>query len=488
MRSAFKLGGRRVLLFCALAMSIIGISSERMRAQQQTPPQVTWPPELMQNLAKLRDAALASDYAWQKTAHLTENIGPRLSGSPQAQQAVNYVADEMRRLGLDVKLEKVMVPHWVRGDERAVLTVFPGQAPGTTQKIVLAALGGSSATPADGIDAEVVVVDSFDDLAAMGHEKIAGKIVLFNNKFDKRMAEVGEGLEAYFNQTVYRGRGAAAAKAQGAVAALVRSLGNADFRLPHTGGSGAAGIPAAAVTAEDADLLADLTRQGRVVMHLVLTPQTLPDAESYNVIADLKGSEHPEQIVIVSGHLDSWDLGTGAIDDAAGIGIAMQTPNLILQLGLKPKRTVRFIAWMNEENGGRGGKAYAEEYKSELANHVGAVESDTGSDHPVGFEGTLKPATIDALQPVSKVLMPIGAGLWRDGGDPGADISPMKAAGVSLFGPFMDLRTYFNYHHTAADTLDKVNARTQAENAAAVAVLTYSLADMPEALPHQDVH
>jgi carboxypeptidase Q len=457
-----------------LALLIPALGSGAQEAKQALPP------ELVANLVKLRDAALASDYAYRQVAHLTENIGPRLTGSPQAQQAVTYVADELRKLGLDVTLEKVMVPHWVRGEEHAELTVFPGQAPRTTQKIVLTALGNSAATPADGLIAEVVVVNDFDELAALGREKVAGRIVLFNEKYDKRMAAQGEGLTAYGQAVVYRGSGAEKAKALGAVASLVRSVGNADYRLPHTGDSTAAGIPAGAVAAEDADLLADLTKQGRVVMHLVMIPQTLPDALSYNVIGDLKGREHPEQVVIVSGHLDSWDLGTGAIDDGAGVAVAMQAANLCKQLGLQPARTLRVIAWMNEENGSRGGQAYAKDYKADLPNYAGAIESDLGADHPLGFSGTLPPAALEVLQPVTKVLEPIGANLLEPGGDGGEDISFMASAGVPLFGLIQDARFYFNYHHSAADTLDKIHPRELSENAAAMAVFAYALADMPE--------
>ncbi len=472
---------KSILLCLAGASALIAPHCET-RAQQQ-PSAAAWPPELIANLEKLRDAALASDYAYRQVAHLTENIGPRLSGSPQAQQAVEYVSGELRRLGLDVELEKVMVPHFVRGEERGLLTIFPGQAPGTTQKIVLTALGGSSATPPEGVTADVVVVDNFDELAALGREKVAGRIVLFNEKFDERMAEQGEAFEAYETAVVYRRLGAKAAKELGGVASLVRSVGSDDYRLPHTGNSIAVGIPAAAVTAEDADLLADLTRQGRVVMNLILTPQTLEDAPSYNVIADLKGSEHPEQIVIASGHLDSWDLGTGAIDDAAGVAVAMQVANLCKQLGLRPKRTLRVIAWMNEENGNRGANAYAAEYKADMPNHVGAIESDSGAGHPIGFKGTVKPGTAEILQPVEKILSATGADLLLNSEDYEADIQPMASSGVPLFGPIQDGRTYFYYHHTAADTLDKIHPKDLAENAAAIAVLSYALADMPQTLP-----
>ncbi len=468
----------KTLVICGIGALATLIPARRSGAQHQAAAPAM-PPDLAANLAKLRDAAMASDYAYRQVAHLTENIGPRLSGSAQAQQAVTYVADELRKLGLEVTLEKVMVPHWVRGEEHAELTVFPGQAPRTTQKIVLTALGNSAATPADGLTAEVAVVNNFDELAAAGRERVAGRIVLFNEKYDKRMAAQGEGLAAYGQAVVYRGDGAVKAKALGAVASLVRSVGNADYRLPHTGDSTAAGIPAGAVTAEDADLLAHLTTQGRVVMHLVMTPQTLPDAVSYNVIGDLKGREHPEQVVIVSGHLDSWDLGTGAIDDGAGVAVAMQAANLFKQLGLQPARTLRVVAWMNEENGSRGGQAYAKDHAAELPNHFGAIESDLGADHPLGFGGTLTPAAIETLQPVARALEPIGATLLQNGGG-GEDISFMASAGVPLFGPIQDARFYFNYHHTAADTLDKIHPHELAENAAAMAVLAYALAEMPQ--------
>jgi carboxypeptidase Q len=456
------------------------------RANAQEPPApkvVTWPAEMVSKLEKLRDAALGSDYAWKQVAHLTENIGPRISGSPQARHAVEYVAEELRRQGFEVKLEKAMVPHWVRGEEYGWLTAFPGQATGTTQKIVLTALGNSAATPAEGLDAEIVVVDTFDALNALGSAKVAGKIVVFNEKFDKRMAAQGQALQAYGRAVQYREFGAKAARSLGAVASLVRSVGNADYRLPHTGDSIAAGIPSGAVSAEDAELLADLAKQGRVVMHLVMTPKTYPAAESYNVIADLKGSEHPEQIVIVSGHLDSWDLGTGAIDDGAGIAIAMQTLQLCKQLGLRPKRTLRFIAWMDEESGGNGSQAYTAAHKNDFVNYAGAIESDLGAGHPLGFQGLFKPEAGQMLQPLAKILAPIGADLLSPDEEAGADIASMGNAGVPVFGPIQDARTYFSYHHTSADTLDKIDPHELAENAAAMAVLAFALADMENMLP-----
>src|SRR6266566_3584496 len=341
-------------------------------ASAQRPPapqEVKYSPQLTSEIKKVQQAALGSDYAYRQLAHLANNIGPRLSGSPQAQAAVEYVAAELRKLGLEVQLEKVMVPHWVRGEETAALTDYPSMAPNTTQKIVLTALGGGVATPAAGLTAEVVVVNNFDELQALGRERVAGKIVLFNAKFDQQLADNGFAGPAYGQAVIYRGIGATAAARLGAVAALNRSAGGADYRLPHTGAlryaDDAPKIPAAAVASEDAELIAHLTSEGKVRMHLVLTPQTLPDAVSYNVIGDLKGSEHPEQIVIVSGHLDSWDLGRGAIDDGAGVVVAMQAAQLLRQLNLRPKRTLRVIAWMNEENGTRGAQAYATDYQNE---------------------------------------------------------------------------------------------------------------------------
>src|SRR6266540_4222643 len=325
--------------------------------------------------------------------HLANNIGPRLSGSAQAAKAVEYVAGELRAVGCEVELEKVMVPHWMRGEETAALVEFPGQAQNTTQKIVLCALGGSVATPPEGIEADVIAVGNFDALKSMPRDKVAGKIVLFNYPFDKQMAAEGRGNEAYGEAVVYRSDGPSAAARQGAVACLIRSVGGADYRLPHTGQTNYANdtlkIPAAALTAEDADLIVDLVQQGQVKMKLVLTPQTLADVESANVIGDIKGSEHPEQVIIVSGHLDSWDLGTGAIDDAAGVAVSMEVANLIQKLRLKPKRTIRVVAWMNEENGSAGSKQYAKDYGKE--NHFAAMETDGGAGHPLGLNIKGKP-------------------------------------------------------------------------------------------------
>jgi carboxypeptidase Q len=443
-----------------------------------------FPPLLVQQLSAIKAAALNDDYGYRQLAHLTENIGARPTGSPQATAAAEYVAAELRKLGLEVHLEPVTVPHWVRGAETAALVEYPDMVPNTTQKIVLTALGASSSTPPEGLTAEVVTVDTLDELQALGRDKVAGKVVLFNEVLDKQKAAAGLSFPAYGEAVVYRVAGPKAAASLGAVAALIRSIGSADYRLPHTGISIPAGIPAAAVAAEDADLIVHLAAQGKVRMQLTLTPQKLPDETSYNVIADLKGSEHPEQIVVVSGHLDSWDLGTGAIDDGAGVVMAMQTAEVLQRLHLRPARTLRVIAWMDEETGGSGSRAYAAEYSNDFPRHIAAIESDAGAAHPLGFDVKAAPAAIDVLRPVQSVLHSIGATVFQPTTySPGADITPMSDAGVPAFGVMPDGRSYFNYHHSAADTLDKVVLGELRENAAAMAVLAYALTNMKEPLP-----
>ena len=485
----------RVTFLLSFSLSFCALEVDAQQTQVATPSPSASPsptpavfsPQTLADLKRLRQAALTSDYAYRQVAHLSNNIGPRLTGSAQAAKAVEYVASELKALGCEVRLEKVMVPHWVRGEETAALVQFPGQAPGTTQKIVLCALGASVATPPNGIEAEVIVVKNFDELKSLPRDKVAGKIVLFNYPFDKQMAAEGRGGEAYGEAVVYRSNGPAKAARQGAAACLIRSVGGADYRLPHTGETDyvndAPKIPAGAVAAEDADLIADLVRQAPVRMKLVLTPQTLPDAESANVIGDIKGSEHPEQVIVVSGHLDSWDLGTGAIDDGAGVAVSMEAANLLQKLHLKPKRTVRVIAWMNEENGSAGSKQYAKDHEAEWVNHFAAMETDGGADHPLGINIKGKPEMKKMFVPVAAILQESGAGMLTLVEHCGSDIGPMEKAGVPAFSPIQDSRFYFNYHHSAADTLDKIVPKELAENSAVVAVLAYALANMEQPLP-----
>ncbi|ABF40364.1 peptidase M28 [Candidatus Koribacter versatilis Ellin345] len=446
--------------------------------------QNAWTPKEINDMRDIRDAALSSDYGYQELSYLTDSIGPRLTGSAQYNAAADYVAAEMRKLGLEVTLEKATVPHWVRRNESGELVTYPGQANHFPQKIVLTALGHSVGTPADGVTAEVVVVNNSDELHALG-DKVQGKIVLFNAKYDDRLRDAGYSFDAYGDAVRYRGIGPAEAAKLGAVGALVRSVGSADYRLPHTGltlvDPKGKNVPAAAVSAEDADLLARLTKRGPVQMKLVLNTEMLEPVTGYNVIADLKGSEHPDEYVIVSGHLDSWDLGTGAIDDGAGVAIAMQAVETIHRLNLHPKRTIRFVAWVDEEGGISGALQYAKDYPA--AKHFGTIESDTGAGHPIGYITDSSDEAFKVLAPIAPLLEEMGVVVNRTGEEAGADISPLSWAGVPGFAPLMDSRKYFDYHHTAADTLDKVDPKELRENGALVGVLAYGLANCAKTLP-----
>jgi carboxypeptidase Q len=471
-----------VFLSCGLSIAQIPAGWGTVPSESESAVRA-FPPQLRGYLVTLRDAALKDDYAYNQLEYLTDSIGPRPQGSQQADAAARYVADELRKLGLDARLEPVPVRRFMRGTDAAELVEYPGQAEGTKQRIVVTALLGNSPTTDAGITAEVVVVNNFDELKALGRDRVAGKIVLFNYVFDHRKAEAGRSGEAYQEAVKYRASGATAAEQLGAVGSLVRSAGDGAYRLAHAGASRDAHIPAGAISAEDTGLIARLAARGRVRIHLTLTTYLGPPGTGYNVVADLKGSEHPEQIVIVSGHLDSWDLGTGAIDDGAGVVVAMETAELVHRLGLHPKRTIRVVAWMNEEMTATGRDSYAKDHAAQIPNHVAAIESDSGAEHPLGFRVKISDAAAQQLTPVQDALGPIGANLLSQVPDsPDTDIEPLVKAGVPGFGVWQNGLTYFTYHHTAADTLDKIVPEELRENAAAMAVMGYALADMEEPL------
>jgi carboxypeptidase Q len=440
-------------------------------------------PQLRSQLAQIRDAALSDNYAYQQLEYLSDSIGPRPQGSVQADAAAHYVADQMRKLGLDVHLEPVPVHRFERGTDAAELVEYPGHVEGTKQKIYVTALRGNSPTPQEGITADVVVVNGFDDLQQLGREKVSGRIVLFNVIYDHQKAMAGQAGAAYGEVVRYRGSGALAASELGAVGSLVRTAGDGAYRLPHTGSSTDAPIPAGAVSAEDAGLIARLAERGRVRIHLTLTTKVGPEAQGYNMVADLKGSEHPEQVVIVSGHLDSWDLGTGAIDDGAGVVVAMETAEILHKLNLHPRRTLRVIAWMNEEMGATGASTYAKDQEGNIANHIAAIESDLGAEHPLGFHAKVSDAAQKQLSPVLSALSTFGGNLLQIvPQSPETDIEPLADKGVPVFGIWQNGLTYFTYHHSAADTLDKVVPEQLRENAACMAVMGYALAEMSEPL------
>ncbi len=436
---------------------------------------------VQETLPRIRNAAMSNDWAWQQLAQLTDQVGPRLSGSPQLAAAIEQVAAAMRALGARVTLQPVKVPHWVRGEELAELSEYPGRPAGLKQTLHLTALGDSGATPAAGLDLRVVVVHDFKELEARAAE-VRGSIVLYAVHFDQQLADNGRAMDAYGQAGQYRFEGPSRAAKLGAAAALVRSIGAADYRMPHTGATGWAPkqtpIPAAALAAEDADLVERLATRGAVRMHLVLRPQTLPDADSFNVIADWPGSEKEGEYVIVSGHLDSWDLGTGAIDDGVGVMAAAGVIAVMRELDLHPRRTIRFIAWTNEENGGRGGDAYFQSVRDKIPQHCAAIESDAGAGRALGISGSTGAGSKDQLRALMEALAPMGASLLELRDEPvGSDIAQLQNAGVAGFEPLVDTRHYFDYHHTAADTLDKVDPLNLKSQIATMAMLAYFLAD-----------
>lgn len=423
---------------------------------------------------RLISTELANPQGFETLAHLTDEIGPRLSGSSNAALAVKWTTERFRAWGIDVRNEPVKVPHWVRGVETASLPSHRGQ------KIILTALGGSVATPAAGVTAEVIEANSYDELKTLG-AKVKGKIVFYNNPMDMELVAAHRSFEAYSKAVVFRGNGASKAAEYGAVAALIRSVGSASLRSPHTGAmrydEKQKKIPAAALTAEDAMLVHRLLARGdKVRMHLTLTPKTLPDADSANVVAEIRGSERPAEIVLIGGHLDSWDLGTGAIDDGSGVAMVMETMRLIKQMNLKPKRTIRCVLFMNEENGLRGGRGYFDAHKNEK--HVAAIESDSGVAPAMGFRTTLKGDALAALEAKSQpALKALGNLTFESAAEVGADTSPLTEAGVPGFGFVPDSLHYFDYHHSPADTLDKVDPKDLAQDTAAIAALTWILAN-----------
>jgi len=330
-------------------------------------------------------------------------------------------------------------------------------------------------TPPEGIEAEVIEAASFEELAAKG-EAVRGKIVLWN----RRMLPDST-MDGYGAVSPLRTKGPSEAAKLGALASLVRSLGTADFRLPHTGAlrytDDVPHIPAAAVAAEDAERLHRLLARGEPVrVRLRMTPRMLEDARSANVIAELRGREKPEEVVVLGAHLDSWDVGCGAVDDGAGVAIVMETMRLLRALDLRPRRTLRAVLFTNEENGLAGGRAYARDHAGELSRHAAAIEVDSGAGRPLGARVTAGPGAVDALKEILRPLASLDAAAVEAGGG-GADISAMKAAGVPQIGLRQDTYRYFDWHHTEADTLDKVDPALLARNVAAFAILAYGVAD-----------
>jgi hypothetical protein len=450
---------------------IAGLPRHGLSAQTSRPLDV----EYREVAARLIGAALVDRGGYDKLAYLTTRIGNRLSGSPSLERAVAWVAEQMKADGLEnVRTQPVKVPHWVRGSESAQV-VKPVQ-----RTLNMLGLGRSIATPKDGITAQVVVVNDFAELDRVG-AGVKGKIVLYDMPW-----------QGYGPTVMYRNFGASRAARYGAVAALVRSVTPRSLYSPHTGAlayeAGSPEIPAAAITVEDAAWIRQMTAMGEnVQVQLKMDARTLPDADSGNVMGEIVGRERPDEIVVMGGHLDSWDVGQGAHDDGAGILAAWRAVTLMKELGVKPRRTIRVVAWTNEENGVRGGNAYRDALGADVGKHVAAIEMDGGAERPIGFGYGIPGLAGDAprvlsatatLREIARLLDGIGAGSLQAGGGE-TDIEPLMRAGVPGLGLLTFTEHYFDWHHTNADTFDKIDLQDFRKCIASLAVLAYVLADMP---------
>jgi carboxypeptidase Q len=430
----------------------------------------SWVDDYRGDANRIIQEATGNQFAWNRLAELTDTYGNRLSGSENLNRAIAWAVETMKNDGFDnVHTEKVMVPRWVRGVESATI-IDPPEHP-----MAMLGLGNSAGTPPAGIEADVLVVKTFDELARRAAEA-KGKIVLFNAPY-----------VSYGQTNHYRTAGPSAASRVGAVGALVRAIGPMGLRTPHTGGTsyaeGIEKIPAAAVSAEDAERLQRLADSGRRVrVRLKMEARFEADAESANVVGEIRGRELPDEVVLVGGHFDSWDVGTGASDDGVGCIVTWEAARVMKKLNLRPRRTVRVVLFTNEENGLRGGTAYRDRYKAEAANHVLAIESDSGVFAPsrIGFSGSTPAQRI--MRDIGALLAPLGLPDIGSGGG-GADIGPIAQAGkVPMLAYQGDPARYFTIHHTPADTVDRIAPEEVSKAAAALAVIAYVVAEMPQAL------
>jgi hypothetical protein len=419
------------------------------------------------------DEALSHGKSYDWLRHLTKQIGPRLSGSDGAQKAVDWTKQVMEKEGFDrVFLQEVMVPHWVRGAKEEAY-IHNGKQKLT---VPIAALGGSVATAPKGVEAQVIEVKSFPELRALGTAKVKGKIVFFNRPMDPTKLNT---FEAYGGAVDQRANGATEAAKLGAVGAIIRSMSNRHDDQPHTGGTrygtGVPLIPTAAISTNGADLLSkSLTENPSLTFYFKQNCETLPDAKSYNVVGEIRGSEKPDEIIVIGGHLDSWDLAEGAHDDGSGCVQSIEVLRIMKALGIKPKRTLRAVMFMNEENGLRGGIKYADLAKRNNEKTIAAIESDEGGFTPRGFGIVGKPEERAKAMRWAPLLAPYG--LTDIGpGSGGADIGPLAQTGTVLFGFKPDSQRYFDYHHTPVDRFEAVSQRELELGAASMAALTYLL-------------
>jgi carboxypeptidase Q len=428
-------------------------------------------------IAKIYGEALANGEAYENLRGLCEKAPKRLSGSPGAQAAVDYMKSVMEKAGFDkVWLQPVMVPHWERGaPETGEMIAKMNDGVIIRKKMNVCALGGSTATPSDGLTAPVVEVKSWEELDKLGRKGVEGKIVFYNHHFDDRKLST---FEAYGEAVQFRGQGATKAKKYGAVGVLVRSCTSSLDTFPHTGAmrtdSLHRDIPAAAIATLDAEELhKQLGAQNESVnFTLTMSCRWFADAKSYNVIGELRGSEMPGEVIVVGGHLDAWDLGSGAHDDGAGCVHAIEAIRIFKALGIRPKRTLRAVCFMNEENGGRGGAAYADSAAVQKVKHIVAIESDAGGFSPRGFGLEMKPDQKKKVLGWQGLFLPYGVyDFGREGG--GADIGPLQKSGTALMGLEPDGARYFDYHHTEDDVFKNINRRELHFGAASISAMIF---------------
>jgi carboxypeptidase Q len=418
---------------------------------------------------------LSKGKSYEMLDHLSNNIGGRLSGSPQAAMAVDWSKRTMEFLGFDkVWLQEVIVPHWVRG-EKEQATILSGKE---KTPVRICALGNSVGTGKKGITATVIEVKSLKELEKLGRKNIEGKIVFFNRPMDPTHIYTGA---AYGGAVDQRGRGAIEAAKYGAVGVVVRSMTLAMDDNPHTGAmryiDTVVKIPACAISTVGATQLSNAIKSNAATNFFFRqTCEMLPDEKSFNVVGEVKGSQYPDEIIIVGGHLDSWDNGSGAHDDGAGVVQSIEVLRLFKTLGIRPKRTIRAVLFMNEENGLRGGAKYAELSKQNKENHLAAIESDGGGFTPRAFSVEKNDASVQKMQPWVSLLKPYGIHEIKAGGS-GADIEPLKDQGTTLIGYSCDSQRYFDIHHTEADTFDKVNKRELELGAACMATLVWLISE-----------
>ncbi|PYQ97670.1 MAG: carboxypeptidase [Acidobacteria bacterium] len=469
-----RVGFRLAVSFLTLAVTA---PAAHVRAQASHPStsvsRPSWLDSYREPAARLIGEAVGSTFAWDRLSILTDSIGNRLSGTPALDRAVQWAVAEMTRDGLEnVHTERVMVPKWVRGSESAEI-LEPARHP-----LVMLGLGdsvGTSSAGGDGVQGEILVVRSFEELDAKA-AAARGRIVFFNAHFTN------------YGETVrFRSAGPSRAARHGAIGMLVRAVGPGGLRTPHTGAlqysSDAPKIPAAAITTEDADRLQRMADRGsRIVVRLKMDAHFEPDVESANVVGEIRGRDRPGEIVVVSGHLDSWDVGAGATDDGGGCVVTWEALRIMKKLNLRPRRTVRVVLWTNEENGGRGGLAYRDQHRAELSKHVLMLESDGGVFRPLGFGFTGSDAARETVKAIASLLAGIAADQVIAGGG-GADIGPSVQEGhLPAMSLEVDGSRYFLIHHTPADTIDKIDPVEMAKCAAAVAVMAYVVADLPQRL------